>query len=117
MNSSVNGSSADAMPVAAYARMSTETQDHSIQHQLDAINQYIVTREPWRRHKEQGVTDALSRILWNTLEAFRIVSIMLSPVMPKITAQALERLGAAEGQVDGDVQVEEPRRMVRADGA
>ncbi|QBE66265.1 recombinase family protein [Pseudoduganella lutea] len=44
MNSSVNGSSADAMPVAAYARMSTETQDHSIQHQLDAINQYTQAR-------------------------------------------------------------------------
>lgn len=63
---------------------------------LDAINGYIVAKEPWKRFKDAGADEALSRILWNTLESFRIVSIMLSPVMPKITRLALERLGAPD---------------------
>jgi methionyl-tRNA synthetase len=61
---------------------------------LTAINAYIVSREPWRRFKEQGKTDALARIIWDVLEALRIVWVMMAPFMPAASREALERLGA-----------------------
>lgn len=61
---------------------------------LTEINSYIVTREPWRRFKESGANGALSRILWDTLEALRIVWVMMAPFLPASTAEALRRLGA-----------------------
>jgi methionyl-tRNA synthetase len=61
---------------------------------LTAINGYIVTREPWKHFKEQGADEALARILWNTLEALRIVWVMMAPFLPHTTPEALARLGA-----------------------
>jgi methionyl-tRNA synthetase len=61
---------------------------------LTAINSYIVTREPWRRFKESGADDALARIIWDTLEALRIVWVMVAPFMPTVSREALARLGA-----------------------
>ena len=61
---------------------------------LTEINSYIVTREPWKHFKESGADGALSRILWCTLEALRIVWVMMAPFMPASTREALTRLGA-----------------------
>jgi methionyl-tRNA synthetase len=61
---------------------------------LVAINSYIVTREPWKHVKENGADDALARILWNTLEALRIVWVMVAPILPGSTRVALARLGS-----------------------
>jgi methionyl-tRNA synthetase len=61
---------------------------------LNEINSYIVTREPWKRFKESGADSALSRVLWDTLEALRIVWVMMAPFMPDSTREALRRLGA-----------------------
>ena len=58
-----------------------------------AIDRYIVTREPWKRFKQNGADGALSRIIWDTLEALRIVCVMVAPFMPKSCAEALRRLG------------------------
>lgn len=61
---------------------------------LNEINSYIVTREPWRRFKQNGADGALSRILWDTLEALRIVWVMMAPFIPTSAREALLRLGA-----------------------
>jgi methionyl-tRNA synthetase len=61
---------------------------------LVAVNSYIVNREPWKKFKETGADESLSRILWNTLEAQRIVWVMMAPFMPATTREALTRLGA-----------------------
>jgi methionyl-tRNA synthetase len=61
---------------------------------LVATNSYIVTREPWKHFKEKGADEQLSRIIWNTLEASRIVCVMVAPVMPASASEAMTRLGA-----------------------
>lgn len=61
---------------------------------LTAINGYIVTKEPWKHFKEKGPDDALSRIIWNSLEALRIVWVMMAPFIPGSSREALSRLGA-----------------------
>jgi methionyl-tRNA synthetase len=59
-----------------------------------ATNSYIVTREPWKMFKENGADEALSRAIWNTLEAQRIVWTMVAPFIPRSAREALARLGA-----------------------
>ena len=63
---------------------------------LGAINGYIVSREPWKMFKENGADDALSRVIWNVLEAQRIVWVMMAPFMPHLAREALTRMGAPE---------------------
>ncbi|MEA2464268.1 MAG: methionyl-tRNA synthetase, partial [Acidobacteriota bacterium] len=67
---------------------------------LNEINSYIVTREPWKRFKTSGADGALARILWDTLEALRIVWVMMAPFMPGSTREALARLGAKPDDID-----------------
>ena len=76
--------------------------DFAFQRALDAVwkllvatNSYIVAKEPWKKFKESGADESLSRVIWNTLEALRLICVMLAPVMPKTSAEALKRLGAS----------------------
>ena len=62
---------------------------------LAETNQYLVVREPWKMIKEEGATDALSRILWNGLEAVRIVATGLLPFMPTVARQVLAAVGTS----------------------
>lgn len=67
---------------------------------LNEINSYIVTREPWKHFKENGADAALSRVLWCTLEALRIVWTMMAPFLPGSTREALSRLGVDPDFID-----------------
>jgi len=67
---------------------------------LVAINGYIVSREPWKKFKESGADETLSRIIWNCLEALRIVWVMVAPFMPASTEEALKRLGSDPKAID-----------------
>ncbi len=60
---------------------------------LAETNQYLVNREPWKRLKSAGSTPELSRILWNGLEAVRMVAVGLLPVMPGIGRKILGAIG------------------------
>lgn len=67
---------------------------------LVAINSYIVTHEPWKHFKEKGADEELSRIIWNALEASRIVCVMVAPVMPASAREALSRLGGDPERIE-----------------
>ncbi len=62
---------------------------------LAEANQYIVAREPWKLIKEEGERARLSRVLWNGLEAVRIVATGLLPFMPDAAARVLAAVGTA----------------------
>ena len=68
---------------------------------LAEANQYFVAREPWKLAKSEGSTPQLSRILWNGLEAVRIVATGLLPVMPGAAGRVLESVGIPETPTDG----------------
>jgi methionyl-tRNA synthetase len=63
---------------------------------LAEANQYLVSREPWKLIKSEGPTEQLSRILWNGLEAVRLVATGLLPFMPRVAPQVLKAIGVAE---------------------
>src|SRR4051812_15288543 len=63
---------------------------------LAEANQYLVTREPWKLIKTEGERPRLSKVLWNGLEAVRIVATGLLPFMPRVAAEVLAAVGSAE---------------------
>ena len=63
---------------------------------LAEANQYLVTREPWKLIKTEGAGPKLSRVLWNGLEAVRIVATGLLPFMPRVAAEVLAAVGSPE---------------------
>ena len=84
-----------------------EMDQFAFQRALDAvwrylveINGYIVSREPWKMMKDQGANEALSRVIWNTLEALRIVWVMMAPFMPQASRDAFSRLGLPDASVN-----------------
>jgi methionyl-tRNA synthetase len=91
-------------PVAKQVREEYRTamEDLSFSRALESLwrllaetNQYIVSREPWKLIKTEGPSPALARILWNGLEAVRIVATGLLPFMPKVAPQVLAAIGTA----------------------
>jgi methionyl-tRNA synthetase len=63
---------------------------------LGEANQYLVEREPWKLIKSEGASERLSRVLWNGLEATRIVATGLLPIMPEVAVEVLRAVGTAE---------------------
>jgi methionyl-tRNA synthetase len=63
---------------------------------LAEANQYLVVHEPWKLIKTEGATQQLSRVLWNGLEAVRIVATGLLPFMPRVAAEVLAAVGSPE---------------------
>jgi methionyl-tRNA synthetase len=59
---------------------------------LSAANKYIDSEAPWSAIK-QGRRDRAGAILYNTLEALRIATILLSPVLPTATERVWRQLG------------------------
>ena len=62
---------------------------------VHAANHYIEDTEPWALAKDPAKADELARVVYNLCEAIRIVAHLLSPFMPKRSAEALRRVSCA----------------------
>jgi methionyl-tRNA synthetase len=61
---------------------------------LAETNGRIVTTEPWKLAQDPARRDELVQVLWDGLEAVRIVAAGLLPVMPELAARVLAAVGA-----------------------
>ena len=59
----------------------------------DAANKYIVTTEPFRMVKEASKRTELDLVLYNLLEALRIIGTLLAPFLPETSKEILSRIG------------------------
>ncbi len=62
---------------------------------IKATNKYISEKEPWRLQGRE-----LSNVLYNLLEASRIISILVYPFMPNTGAKIANQLGIEVGTID-----------------
>ena len=60
---------------------------------LSESTQYMVAREPWKALKDAESAAGVSRVLWNSLEALRIVATGLLPFMPQTAPRLLTAIG------------------------
>ncbi len=62
---------------------------------IRSINKYFNDKEPWKLEGQE-----LSKVLNNSLEALRIISILLEPFMPSTSLKIKEQLGVGEEKLD-----------------
>ena len=60
---------------------------------LTLANELIATAEPWNIAKDPARAAELDRVLYDLVEATRIATLLLVPVMPRKTREILKRLG------------------------
>jgi len=63
---------------------------------INVTNKYIVEREPWALAKDQSAAARLNTIMYNILEALRVVAVFIMPFMPETAEEILKRLGIEE---------------------
>ncbi len=87
---------------------------------VDAANEYIAETEPWTLAR-QGEQDQLTQVLSDVVEAVRIATVLLLPVMPGSAAEILRRMGetrpAGELRLDADAawSGRRERRIAKSD--
>lgn len=67
----------------------------AIMEQADAINAYVDANKPWELAKDPAKEGALQEVCSRLLEAFRILTIYLKPVLPALAKQVEAQLNIA----------------------
>jgi methionyl-tRNA synthetase len=67
----------------------------AIMEQCDAINAYVDANKPWELAKDPAQTAVLQEVCSRLLEAFRILTIYLKPVLPDLAKQVEAQLNIA----------------------
>ncbi|MFH1177800.1 MAG: methionine--tRNA ligase [Acidobacteriota bacterium] len=67
---------------------------------LAAVDGYVNDRAPWAIAKQETTSSPrLHRVLYNCLEALRLVAVMVEPVMPATARRLLAQLGDEEAEL------------------
>lgn len=67
---------------------------------VDRANKYIDETEPWKLGKDESKKARLASVLYNLLDAIRILSVLLSPFMPTTMPKVWEQIGATKSDVE-----------------
>ncbi|MCR5729429.1 MAG: methionine--tRNA ligase [Ruminococcus sp.] len=62
---------------------------------VDRANKYIDETEPWKLGKNEADKPRLASVLYDLLEAIRVISTLLSPFMPTTMPKVWEQIGAS----------------------
>lgn len=58
----------------------------------DTVNEYVDANKPWELAKQEGQEQHLHTVCSELINAFKILSVYLAPVLPKVAAQAVDFL-------------------------
>lgn len=58
----------------------------------DLVNEYVDANRPWELAKQEGMETRLHEVCSELINAFKILTVYLSPILPKVAAQATEFL-------------------------
>lgn len=53
----------------------------------DGVNEYVAAQEPWKIAKDPNQKDLLLSICTRSLQGFQLLSVLLSPLLPQLTAR------------------------------
>ncbi|MCH6564101.1 MAG: class I tRNA ligase family protein, partial [Myxococcales bacterium] len=60
---------------------------------IGAVNKYIDTQAPWKLAKSPASRDQLGSVLYECMEALRVIAVLLEPFLPETSARILGCLG------------------------
>ncbi|SDO47294.1 methionine--tRNA ligase [Desulforhopalus singaporensis] len=88
---------AAATMVEKYSEMMNQFKFHlgiqAVWEFVGLVNRYIVTNEPWGLAKDQALEKRLDTVLYNLVEALRILALVLRPVIPGTARKMGDGLG------------------------
>ena len=67
---------------------------------VDATNQYLEKREPWKAAKDPSRADTVPTTLYTCCEALRIIALLLAPFLPEAAQEICSRLGIPDALED-----------------
>lgn len=79
-----------------YEDVSFHTLVDTVMAHLHLTNNFFETLKPWEMKKDQSRRGELNCTLLVTMEALRVSSIILQPIIPKLTEQLLDKLNVTE---------------------
>ena len=65
---------------------------------INTTNKYIVENEPWLLAKDPKARGRLEAVIYNLLEALRVVAVLISPFMPDTSEKIMSRIGIEDIQ-------------------
>lgn len=65
----------------------------AVQKLASRVNLYVEESAPWNLAKSEETADELATVMYNALEAIRIIALYLASFMPNTSAEALRRIG------------------------
>lgn len=78
---------------ASFAGLTFHKALMSIWEFINVANKYIVEQEPWVLAKDAANRSKLEHIIYNLLEALRVISVLIAPFMPASAEKIMERIG------------------------
>lgn len=87
----------------AMREMNFQDASRTVLELVAAANLYIEESAPWNLAKSEETADELAFVIYNVLEAIRIVALLFEPFMPNTSAEALARMSLAPADL-GNLQ-------------
>lgn len=68
---------------------------------ISVTNKYIVEREPWKLSQDAACKERLETVVYNLLEALRVIAVLISPFMPGSAQKIADQLGITDAASQG----------------
>ncbi len=76
----------------------------AVQELASAVNHYVEDCAPWNLAKDEARAGELAAVIYNALEAIRIIALFMAPFMPNTSAEVYRRLGLGDIDVVTDIE-------------
>ena len=84
--------------IAAYEARDTARAAREAMQLCDRVNEYVDANKPWELAKKDGMGERLHDVCSTCIEAFRILTIYLKPMLPRLAADVASFLIVPPGQ-------------------
>lgn len=68
----------------------------AVQKLAGRVNLYVEDSRPWDLAKDEATADELAAVIYNSLEAIRIIALFMAPFMPNTSAEVFERMSLGD---------------------
>ena len=76
----------------------------AVQKLAGRVNLYVEESAPWNLAKSPEHADELAAVIYNALEAIRIIALYMAPLMPNTSAEVFRRLGLGDITAITDIE-------------
>ncbi len=76
----------------------------AVQRLASRVNLYVEESAPWNLAKDPAKAEELAGVIYNSLEAIRIIALYMAPFMPKSSAEVFRRMGLGDVTDIDDIQ-------------